>query len=56
MSSSSTEMLTVSKVAVRSKATSAVLSTGFGLLKPVLIFCTTKLNAVVVECPRWKLC
>ena len=56
MSSSSTEMLMVSKAGVRFRITSAVRSASFGLLKPVLIFCTMMFNAVVVEHPRQKLC
>ena len=49
-------MLKVSKVVFRSRATSAVQSAGFGLLKSVLIFCTMIFNAVVVERPKQKPC
>ena len=49
-------MSTLLMAAVRSRATSFVRSMGFGLLKPVLIFCTITFNTVVVECPRVKPC
>ena len=49
ISSRSTEMLMVLKVVDRSRATIAVQSAGFCLLKSMLIFCTMAFSAVVVE-------
>ena len=49
-------MLTMLKAAVRSRATGAVRSASFSLLKPMLIFCTMIFNAVIVERPEQMPC